>query len=167
MNTVAVMLVGSLTVSWWFTRNVVRNRPRTSKNFYAVSRDPRGADSDRAGSTVDPAFPTPTRQARDDGRAPSIQSQVGPNASGKNPHPATSEIESPIRKRFLELREETAAIIERYRAMQSQLNEQLARELSSVREQLERLQQDANANLETLDPSRRAGAIPSFFKQKD
>ncbi|MDS4070742.1 MAG: hypothetical protein RKO24_14085, partial [Candidatus Competibacter sp.] len=119
MNTVAVMLVGSLTVSWWFTRNVVKSRASSpSKNFYAVSRDPHGAD--RAGGAVDPAFPAPTRQARDDGRAPAIQSQVGPNASGKNPHPATSEIESPIRKRFLELREETAAIIERYRAMQSQ-----------------------------------------------
>ena len=165
MNTVVVMLVGSFTVSWWLARNVVRNRARTSKNFYAVSRDSCGAD--RAGGAVDPAFPTPARQARNDGRAPSIQSQVGPNASGKNPHPATSEIESPIRKRFLELRGETAAIIERYRAMQSQLNEQLARELSSVRKQLERLQQDANANLETLDPTWQAGAIPFFFKRKD
>lgn len=127
MNTVVVMLVGSFTVSWWLARNVVRHRPRTSKNFYAVSRDPRGADSD----------------------------------------PATSESESPIRKRFLELRGETAAIIERYGAMQSQLNEQLARELSSVREQLERLQQDASANLETLDPTWRAGAMTSFFKRKN
>lgn len=127
MNTVVGMLVGSFTVSWWLARNVVRNRSRTPKNFYAVSRGPRGADSD----------------------------------------PATSESESPIRKRFLELRGETAAIIERYRAMQSQLNEQLARELSSVREQLERLQQDANANLETLDPTWRAGAKPSFFKRKN
>ena len=166
MNTVVVMLVVILTVSWWLMRIAVKNRtPNPVKNFYAVV-DPQGADLRRDGGAVKPVLLALSQQSRNDDRLPATRFEDGARASGKDPQPGTGEIHSPIRKRFLELKGEAAAAVERYREQQTRLNHQLARELASIREQLERLQNDANETLETIDPKFTLGVIRQARRDK-
>lgn len=155
MNTVAVVLLVILTASWWFRRNVARSpAPNPSIHLHPVPDiDRPSADSARRGAAAIPRMPLALVQnASDEDRLPSPRWENGLAAGGAGPQFAMGEIHSPIRRRFLELRGEAAAIVERHREQQAQLNDQLARKLSAIREELERLQHDANVELETINP---------------
>ena len=154
MNTVAVVLLVILAASWWFRRNVARSpAPNPSIHLHPVPDiDRPSADSARRGAAIQRMPLALVQQASDEDRPPSPHWENGLAAGGADPQFAMGEIHSPIRRRFLELRGEAAAIVERHSEQQAQLNDQLARKLSAIREELERLQHDANVELETINP---------------
>lgn len=153
MHTVGVVLVVIVTASWWLKRNIARSpAPNPSTHFHAAPGMDRPS-ADLARGAV-PARWKPlilVQKPSDHDQPPSLRVENGA-ASGKNPQLAPDEIYSPIRRRFLELKGEAAAIVERHRTQQLQLNHELARDLSTIREQMEKLLHEANAKLETIDP---------------
>ncbi|MFO7664369.1 MAG: hypothetical protein R6X18_17495 [Chloroflexota bacterium] len=152
MNTVVVVLAVILTASWWFRRAVPKNHATISSASHpAVS----ALDRPGAAPSVTLIRRTPlvlAQRSSDDNRPPPPHLEHWAATGGKGPQSPTNEILTPIRRRFLELKGEVAAIVERHREQQAQPHDQLARELAVLRKQLERLQQEAYIELEYIDP---------------
>lgn len=156
MHTVIVVLVAIFAASWWFKRCVAKSHhPISSANLERDdTMDRPGAGPANNGGAVPPEMsPALIQSSSDDDRLPSLCRVKNDTASGDTDSQlAQDEIYTSIRRRFLELKSEAAAIIERHREQQATPNDQLARELSAIRKRMERLQQEANLEMETIHP---------------
>jgi hypothetical protein len=166
MHTVIVVLVAIFAASWWFKRCVAKSH--TTISSANLERDDAmdrpGAGPANNGGTISPEMsPALVRPSGDDDRLPSLCRVKNDTVSDETDSQlAQNEIYTPIRRRFLELKSEAAAIIERHREQQATPNDQLARELSALRKQMERLQQEANREMETIHPK----ILLDFIRQR-
>ena len=117
MHTVVLVFVAILTASWWFKRNVANSPvPTPSAHLHAVpGMDQPGAASARKGANVQRMPLALVQESSNDDRSPSLRLENGTAVGEEGPQPASGEIHSPIRRRFLELKGEAAAVIERHR----------------------------------------------------